>query len=206
MILSNFKNASFVLKIHFKSKHMRLIYRFFLAFTLFFLSFWAIAQESCPNFKQSKKSSSRSYSGIRGQAKCTFEGLALVSPRPYDFIPMMNLGGETAFLRHFSFGYNLGFTVKSENRNAEVARFDGMTFRPELRYYFSKAFSGYWIGGQTTVFFQNTGFKDGITGFQFGKSTQNQRHLVTNYYLTWAHLNQFQMVGVGMSLGFLFNN
>ena len=118
----------------------------------------------------------------------------------------MNLGGETAFLRHFSFGYNLGFTVKSENRNAEVARFDGMTFRPELRYYFSKAFSGYWIGGQTTVFFQNTGFKDGITGFQFGKSTQNQRHLVTNYYLTWAHLNQFQMVGVGMSLGFLFNN
>jgi hypothetical protein len=116
---------------------------------------------------------------------------------------MMALGGETAFLRHFSIGYNLGFTAKSNNRNIESQRFDGLLVRPELRFYFPKAFSGVWIGGQTTYFFQNTGFKDGLAGLQFGKIRQNRRYNVTNTYVSWAHSGKFHMVGVGVSWGFL---
>lgn len=183
---------------------MIIFYRFVVTSAILILPLLSIAQTDCPNFKNARKGSQSSRGRVFTQMKASFDGFVLVSPKPFDFLPMMLLGGETAFLRHFSFGYNMGFTVKKANRNVESERFEGLLIRPELRYYFSQSFSGIWIGGQTTVFFQNVGFKEGLAGVQLGKSALKGKHTVVNYFISWAQAQKFNTVGIGVSWGYLW--
>lgn len=182
---------------------MVIFYRFLVVSSLLVLSFSAFTQESCPSFKHGRRSAQRSSKSIVGIAKCSFENWTVVTSKPIDFLPMMVFGGETAFLRHFAVGYNFGFTVKRESRNYEVGHLDGLLVRPELRYYFSKAFNGYWMGYQNSIFFQNTGFKDGLVGLQFGKAQIRGRRLAVNSFIGWATSQQVHTVGLGFSIGFL---
>lgn len=185
------------------SKHMMFFYRLITALLLVYTPFIALSQVNCPNFKNHKKGTFRS-GGLNTVMKVSIEANALIVPKPFEFIPIMSLGGETAFLRYFTFGYNMGFTVKKENQNVESGRFEGLLLRPELRFYLPKAFNGYWIGGQYSVFFQNVGFNEGLKGVQIGKANFNGRHKVVNYYAGWAYSKPFHTVGVGISWGYLW--
>lgn len=183
---------------------MMIFYRFVVTSAILMFPLFSIAQTDCPNFKNARKGSQSSKGGGLTQMKASVDGLVLVSPTPIDYLPMILLGGETSFLRHFTVGYNMGFTVKRNNRNSESGRFEGLLLRPELRYYFTKSFSGVWVGGQTNMFIQDLGFQEGLAGVQLGKSTFQGKHTVVNYFISWAQAQKFNTVGIGVSWGYLW--